>query len=97
MDSKKIRKSIGRFFGWIGLISSSLIIKVLPESCIYGFARNMARLGYLIAGKQRKIALESLTIAFGGEKSKAEIEQIAKNCFTFMAKAGLEILFLMEL
>ncbi len=96
MDSKKIRKSIGRFIGWIGLISSSLIIKVLPQRCIYGFARNIARLAYLVARKQRKIAFESLTIAFGEEKLKAEIEQIAKDCFTFMAKAGFEILYFMD-
>jgi len=96
MDSKKIRKSISRFFGWIGLIFSSLIIKVIPKGCIYGFARNIAVLGYIIARKQRKIALESLTIAFEREKSKDEIQQIARDCFTFMAKAGLEIMFLMD-
>jgi len=96
MDSKKIRKSIGRFFGWIGLVLSSLIIKVLPQRCIYAFAKNLAAIGYLLASKQRKIALESLTIAFGKEKSRRQIEQIAKDCFIFMAKAGLEILFLMD-
>ncbi len=96
MDSKKIRKSISRFFGWIGLIFSSLIIKVIPKCCIYGFAKNLAILGYIIARKQRKIALESLTIAFEREKSKAEIEQIAKDCFVFMAKAGLEVIFFMD-
>jgi KDO2-lipid IV(A) lauroyltransferase len=96
MDSKKIRKGIGRFFGWIGLIFSSLIIKVIPQCCIYGFAKNLAILGYIIARKQRKVALESLTIAFKREKSKAEIQQIAKDCFTFMAKAGLELMFLMD-
>ncbi|PIP20802.1 MAG: hypothetical protein COX40_02790 [Candidatus Omnitrophica bacterium CG23_combo_of_CG06-09_8_20_14_all_40_11] len=96
MDSKKIRKSIGRFFGWIGLIFSSLIIKVIPERCVYSFAKNAARLGFIIASKQRKIALESLTIAFEREKSKAQIQQIAKDCFIFMAKSGLEIIFFMD-
>src|SRR3989338_4670587 len=96
MDSKKIRKSISRLSGWLGLNFSSLIIKVIPERWIYSFAKNMAALGFIIASKQRKIALESLTIAFGGNKTKCEIEQIAKDCFIFMAEAGLELLFFMN-
>ena len=63
---------------------------------MYSFAKNMAALGFIIASKQRKIALESLTIAFGRDKTKCEIEQIAKDCFIFMAEAGLELMFLMD-
>ena len=96
MDSKKIRKSISRLSGWLGLNFSSLIIKVIPERWMYSFAKNMAALGFIIASKQRKIALESLTIAFGRDKTKCEIEQIAKDCFIFMAEAGLELMFLMD-
>ncbi|MFH1888809.1 MAG: lysophospholipid acyltransferase family protein [Candidatus Omnitrophota bacterium] len=96
MNSKKIRKSIGRLAGWIGLNFSSLIVKFIPEGCIYGFARKIAVLGYIIARKQRKIALESLAVAFGKEKSNAEIEQIARDCFTFMAKSGLEVVSFMD-
>jgi len=96
MDSKKIRKSISRFFSWLGLTSCSLIIKVTPRAWLYGFAKHIAALGYTIARKQRKIALESLAIAFGSAKSKQEIGQIAKDCFIFMAKAGVEIMFLMD-
>ena len=96
MDSKKIRKSISRLSGWLGLNFSSLIIKVIPEPWIYSFAKNMATLGFIIASKQRKIALESLTIAFGRDKTRCEIERIAKDCFIFMAEAGLELMFLMD-
>jgi len=96
MDSKKIRKSISRLAGWLGLNLGSLIIKVIPGPWIYGLARNFAPLGFGIARKQRKIALEGLGIAFGQDKTKSEIEQIAKDCFIFMAKAGLEMMFLME-
>ncbi|MFA5411547.1 MAG: lysophospholipid acyltransferase family protein [Candidatus Omnitrophota bacterium] len=96
MDSKKIRKSISRFFSWLALIICSLILKVLPARCIYGFARKVSALVYLIAAKQRKIALDSLTIAFGRSKSARELEQIAKDCFACIAKAGIELLFLMD-
>lgn len=96
MDFKQIRRIIGRSFGWLGLILYSLIIKFIPEFCLYRFAKNVAALGYLIARKQRKIALEGLTIAFGSEKSQAEINRIARDCFAFMAKAGMEVVFLMD-
>jgi KDO2-lipid IV(A) lauroyltransferase len=96
MDSKKIRTSISRFFGWLGLNTCSLIVKFIPARFIYGFAKNIGSLGYRIAKKQRTTTLESLTIAFGRDKSRQEIEQIARDCFTFLAKAGVELVFLMD-
>lgn len=96
MDFKKIRKSTSRIFSWLGLIFCSLIIKVMPRIWLYSFAKVIAKLGYLIAFKQRKIALENLSLAFEQDKSKQEIKQIAKDCFTFMAKSGVELIFLMD-
>jgi KDO2-lipid IV(A) lauroyltransferase len=96
MDSKKIRKFFSYFFGWLGLTICSLIVKVIPARYLYGFARNISFLGYRLVAKQRRIALDSLSIAFAGKKSKAEIEQIAQDCFTLMAKGAIELLFLMD-
>ena len=96
MDSKKIRKSLARFAGWVSLILCSLIIKTMSARYIYGFAGNIAFLGFRLARKQKKIALESLKIAFGKEKSEQEREQIAKDCFIYMAKSGFELLFLVD-
>ena len=88
MDSKKIRKSIGRLAGWLGLNLCSLIIKIIPARYLYGFAENISSLGYIIAKKQRKIALESLAVAFGQDKSKQEIEGIAKDCLPSWPRQG---------
>ena len=96
MDSKKIRTGTGRIFAWLGLNLCSLIVKVIPIRHLYGFAKNIGSLGCRFAKKQRKIAVENLTIAFGQNKSQQEIEKIAADCFTFMAKAGLELMFLMD-
>lgn len=96
MDSKKIRKNIGYFFSWLGLESCSLIIKLIPQRYIYAFAGGLAFLGYKIARKQRSIARESLSLAFGREKTADEIERIIRDCFVFMAKAGVEIISLMD-
>jgi KDO2-lipid IV(A) lauroyltransferase len=96
MDYKKFRKKLGRFIGWLALKICSLIIRVLPMRYMYAFAGGIAFLGYRIAVKQRKIALDSLSVAFGKEKSASEVEKIAKDCFSFMAKSGVEVLFFMD-
>lgn len=96
MQIKKISKSFQRFAGWLGLSLCSLIIKLIPGFLVYAFANTIAALGHMIAVKQRKIALESLTIAFGNSKPQLEIKQIARDCFTFMAKSAVELMFLMD-
>jgi len=96
MDPNKIRKAIANFFGRLALQICSLIVKVLPGSWLYGFANRIAALGYRLIRKQKRIALDSLAIAFGQEKSRQEIEEITKDCFTFMAKSAVELLSLMD-
>lgn len=96
MDSKKLRKSLSRFLAWLGLNICSLIVKVIPSGYLYTFAGNIASLAYIFAVKQRKIALDSLSIAFGKEKSRPEIEKIAKDCFIYMAKSAVELMFVMD-
>ncbi|MBM3255222.1 MAG: hypothetical protein FJZ08_02865, partial [Candidatus Omnitrophica bacterium] len=96
MDRKKIRKGIPRFAAWVGLILCSLIVRFIPASLIYGFARNLAAFGFIALGKQRKIALDSLEIAFGNEKSLKERRRIAKDCFILMAKSAVELIFLSD-
>lgn len=96
MDFKKINKSIGRFFAWIALVVCSFIVKFIPGRMLYGFADNLAALGYRFVAKQRNIALESLQIAFGQAKSRQEIENIAKKSFIYMAKSAVELMFMMD-
>lgn len=96
MDSKRIRKSVSYLFSWLGLNACSLIIRIIPGCWLYNFAKHIAYLGYIFARKQRKIAIESLTIAFAKEKTRQELEQIAKDCFMFMAKSAVELMFLMD-
>lgn len=96
MDFKKIRKNFSRFAAWLGINICSLIVKVIPSSCLYAFAKNIASLAYIFARKQRKIALDSLNIAFGQEKSAREIERIAKDCFMYIAKSAVELMFFFD-
>ncbi|MBL7081154.1 MAG: lysophospholipid acyltransferase family protein [Candidatus Omnitrophica bacterium] len=96
MDLKKLRKTSGRFFGWLALLICSLIIRFLPTQCLYGFAKILTKIGFLAVIKQRTIALESLSVAFGREKSAQELKKITKDCFAFLARSGVEIIFFMR-
>lgn len=96
MDFKTIKKTLSYFSGWLGLTVCSLIVKVIPARYLYGFARNISSLGYHLVAKQRNIAIESLSFAFQGKLSREEIEKIARDCFTLMAKGAIELLFLMD-
>jgi KDO2-lipid IV(A) lauroyltransferase len=93
---KKITKSFRRISGWLGLIFFSLIIKVIPKNLLYGFADLVSRIGYYLAGRHRRIAKESLSIAFGKEKTPSEIKRIIKTSFRYMVEGGLELMFLLE-
>lgn len=96
MDFKIIRKSLSRVAGWFGLSLCSLIIKFIPQRNLYGFARSITALGFFFAKKQRIIALESLSVAFANEKSTDEINRIAKDSFSCMAKSAVELMFLLD-
>ncbi len=96
MDFKKVRVEISRFAGWLGLNLCSLIVNLIPFRWLYGFAQRISSLGYRIASRQRKTAWESLGLAFGTDKTSGELEQIARGCFTLMAKSALELIFLID-
>lgn len=95
MWSKNTAKGITNFLAWLGLNLCSLTVRMLPARWLYSFARFISLLGYRFAFKQKKIALESLKVAFGQEKSRQEIVAIAKDCFNQMANSAVELLYLM--
>ncbi|MBU1125872.1 MAG: lysophospholipid acyltransferase family protein [Candidatus Omnitrophica bacterium] len=96
MDFKKISKNTGRFFGWFFLVLCSLIIRVIPFRLLYGFANGIGSFGYRVLLQQRRIAQESLKIAFGRGKTAEERETIARESFLFMARSAVELMFLMD-
>ena len=78
-----------------GLYTFAWVFKRTP----YGFVRFMTGIlifiGYHCAIRQRAIALESLDIAFGQEKSDAEKRSIAKKCFEHFGRGMTELLYFM--
>ena len=61
---------------------------LLPFSLVLRLARPLGLLLFQCLGPYRRIALENLRGAFGREKSEAEIIQIAKESFVYLAEFG---------
>ncbi|MDD5617910.1 MAG: hypothetical protein PHG69_02345 [Candidatus Omnitrophica bacterium] len=96
MQIKELSRRIQRFIARIAIQFCSFLIKFIPEKYVYGFAHVLARIGFAVAVKHRRVAFESLNIAFGKEKSEKEIKQIAVDCFENIAKMVVEFMAFME-
>ncbi len=90
MDKKKIRVFLRRSLGYVGLNFSLAVASVLPLSFIYRLSWLLARIVYLASGKHRRIAKESLEIAFGPSLDRREKRKILIDSFEEMVKGGLE-------
>ncbi|HNV23845.1 MAG TPA: lysophospholipid acyltransferase family protein [Candidatus Omnitrophota bacterium] len=71
------------FFHWI------------PYSVMRGIAYIFVQLGFLFLIGQKRIARESLEIAFGKEKSPQEIKNILRKCFDHLGRGMVEMLYFM--
>ncbi|MDD5553221.1 MAG: lysophospholipid acyltransferase family protein, partial [Candidatus Omnitrophica bacterium] len=68
----------------------------VPGHCVLSFARAVGGAAFVFSRKHKKIALDSLAISFGKEKSRQEMEGIARECFTFLAKSAFELISLLD-
>ncbi len=86
--TKKIRRGAAR---WAYYFFTALFA-VLPYSIIRFISGGLIRFAYRILGRLRATAMDTLTMAFGREKSKEEIEAICKACFYNAGQGGVELI-----
>lgn len=96
MEVKHVYRQFQRFIARTGIQFCSLIAKIIPQCFVYIYARFMGRVLYCFAVRHRRVAFESLSIAFADQKSKQEIGEIAIGCFDTIAKIAVEFLFFLE-
>ena len=75
------------------LLIGSLIL-ILPYRLALFLGRFMGVLAYKFASRDRKRAIDNLTLVFGNEKTKKEIEEIAKKVFINLGINTIEFAFL---
>ncbi len=94
---KETKKILRRRLAWISLRMFTLLCSKLslPQSYCIGKIAGLSAYNF-IALRHRRIALDSLSIAFPG-LSRKERERIARDFFVFMAQSSLEtIMFLKD-
>lgn len=84
-----------RNFARNALYTTSWLVTRLPYGIVDTLSRLLVAVGFRCAWMQRRIALETLTIAFGKEKSPQEIAAIAKACFNNLGKGMIELIYFM--
>jgi KDO2-lipid IV(A) lauroyltransferase len=72
------------------------LFKFLPYSFVNGCCNLFLPLAYICVGRHRKVAKESLEIAFKGKKSKEETDAIMKQCFMNLGRGMIEMLYFVE-
>lgn len=96
MTKKEFFRALSYGFGRVIIGFCDVGARVVPLPLLYGFANFLGFLGYHFGVRHRRIAIDSLTRAFGGKKSKKEIERICRECFNTMAGSAVEFFMFMR-
>ncbi len=89
--SREYKKTLRRKSAWIALRVFVSFSKALPLSWNYFIGNVLGSLAYLIIGRHRKIAIDSLSVAFS-EMSLKEKKRIIRFYFAFMAQSTFELI-----
>ncbi len=85
-------RELAQFLIYAIIRGCSFIINLLPEKLALGIGKQLGRLAYVIDFEHRQVAIENLELAFGGEKSKSEIREIALRTFENLGMNFVEFL-----
>ncbi len=88
---KKFKRALARR----GLYVSSWLISRLSFSAMRAVTHFFVAIGYFFTVGQRRIAQESLAIAFGKEKNQSDREKIIRDCFKNLGKGMIELIYFM--
>ncbi|MBF0504220.1 MAG: hypothetical protein HQL14_03860 [Candidatus Omnitrophica bacterium] len=84
---KKTERTLVRyafyFFSWL--------FRALPYVAIKAMTNGLLSVAYFVVRRMRRSAMDTLSIAFGQEKSRAELEKICKECFYNAGRGAIEL------
>jgi KDO2-lipid IV(A) lauroyltransferase len=85
-----LRKRIKRYLRYLLIRSTLFWLSLWPLSWASRLGRAFGSLGYLVAGGERRKALESLQVAFA-QLSEQQRNDIARRCFQHLGQAAFEL------
>lgn len=91
------KKKPYRYFVYLIARAAAFLLMLLPRFAALGLAKLAGVLGFYLVSRQREKALRSLRLAFGTEKSEAELRKIACGVFQNFSQTAIEILRLPRL
>ena len=89
-DFKKIRKNIKYSLLVVTIRILLVVIRLLPRTVAMKLAGSFGILAFWILKEERIKAINNLNIAYGEEKTQAEIHAMAKEVFVNLGKGGAE-------
>lgn len=78
MIRKEFRRQFTRGTARFFIMLFYYLFKILPQVFVFGLAKMMLPVFYFLVPRQRQVAVESLTVVYGQEKSVKEIQHLAK-------------------
>lgn len=75
------------------MLFACFLVEHLPFPLVKGLLTVMLSAAFRLTFRLKRIARESLRIAFGQEKSEEQIEQIIHDCFKTIRKGSIELLY----
>ncbi len=89
-------KTFKRAMARNGLYFSTWLLNKFSYTIVRSLTQVFIAVGFRCTLRQRKIALESLNIAFGQEKSVQEIDVVIRDCFENLGRGMIELIYFME-
>ncbi len=88
---------ISAYLEYLTLRGFRFIFKLLPEQGALWLGRQLGRIAFHLDREHRSVALQNLELAFGREKSKEELRDIAGKTFQHLGMTAVEFLRIPEM
>jgi len=81
MKKKRRRSTFWAALGYFGAKPLVILIRILPHSVALRIGHFIGFLVYYVLPIRKKIVMQNLETAFGGEKTESELRRIARRCY----------------
>ncbi len=88
---KRFKRALARY----GLHGSTWLLTHLPYPVVRGVTGFFIAAGFALTVRQKRIARETLDIAFGDSRDGDEKKEIMRRCFTNLGKGMIELIYFM--
>ena len=89
--ARRTWKSVKRNAGYYLFLALRAGVGALPAGARLAVGESLGSLAYHLAGRERRRALDNLSKAFGNEKPREELEQIARASFRNLGRSAAEL------